>query len=80
MSSPRSIYIVSELVINRITSLKQTHSANCHAHSLNLASGDWIRNAAVVSKSYDTSYEITKLVMFSIRRDSHHRKIHAANL
>ena len=31
-------------------------STHCHAQSLNLACGDWIRNAGVVSKSLDTSY------------------------
>ena len=50
--------------------------AHCYVHSLNLACGDWIRNVAVVSKSLDTSYEITKLVKFSSKRDLHLRKIH----
>ena len=49
---------------------------HCFSHSLNLACGDWIRNSTVVSKSLDTSYEITKLVKFSPKRDSHLRKIH----
>ena len=40
------------------------------------ACGDWIRKAAVISKSLDTSYEITKLVKFSPKRNSHLRKIH----
>ena len=51
-------------------------SIYCNVHSLNLACGDGIRNAADVSKSLDTSYEITKLVNFSTNRDSHLRKIH----
>ena len=35
-------------------------STHCYAHSLNLAcDDDWIRNSTVVSKSLDTSYEIT---------------------
>ena len=51
-------------------------STDCLAHSLNLACGDWIRNAAVVSKLLETSYKITKLLKFSRKRDSHLRKIH----
>lgn len=51
-------------------------STHCYAHSLNLACGDWIRNCALVSKSLDISYEITMLVKFSPKRDSHLRKIH----
>ena len=49
-------------------------STHCQAHSLNSACGDWIRNAAVVSKSLGTSYEITKLVHFSPKRKSNLRK------
>ena len=51
-------------------------STHCYAHSLNLACGDWMKNCSVVSKSLATSYEITKLVKFSPKRDSHLRKIH----
>ena len=51
-------------------------STHCYAHSLNLACGDWMKNSSVVSKSLATSYEITKLVKFSQKRDSHLRKIH----
>ena len=49
-------------------------STHCYAHSLNLACGNYVRNSTVVSKPLDTSYEITKLVPFSSKRDSH-RKI-----
>ena len=51
-------------------------STHCYAHSLNLTCGDWVGNSTVVSNSFDTSYEITKLVKFSPKRDSHLRKIH----
>ena len=51
-------------------------STHCYAHSLNLACGDWMKNCLVVSKSLATSYEITELVKFSPKRDSHLRKIH----
>ena len=44
-------------------------SPHCYAHSLNLACRDWIKNSTVVSISLDTSYEITKLVKFSPKRD-----------
>ena len=47
-----------------------------HLHLLNLACGDWIRNVAAASKPLDTSYEVTKLVKFSRKCDSHLRKIH----
>ena len=51
-------------------------STRCYAHSVNLACGDWIKNSTVVSNSLNTSYEITKLVKFSPKRDSRLRKIH----
>ena len=51
-------------------------STHCYAHSLNLACRDWMKNSSIVSKSLATSYEITKLVKFSPKRDSHLRKIH----
>ena len=49
---------------------------HCYAHSLNLACGDWMKNSSVVSKSLATSYDITTLIKFSPKRDSHLRKIH----
>ena len=49
---------------------------HCYAHLLNLTCVDWIRNVAVVSKSLDTSYKITKLLRFSPQRDLRLRKIH----
>ena len=49
-------------------------STHCPAHSLSLACSDWIRNATAVSKSLDTSYEITNLVTFSPKYDSHLRR------
>ena len=51
-------------------------STHHYVHSLNLTRGDWIRDATIISKSLDTSNEITKLVKFSPKRDSHLRKIH----
>ena len=50
-------------------------STHCHAHSLNWACGSWISNTAFVSKSLDTSYEITELVKFYPKLDSHFQKI-----
>ena len=50
-------------------------STLCHAPSLSLSCDYWIRNAAVVSKSLDTSNEITKLVKFSPKRDPDLQKI-----
>lgn len=52
---------------------------HCYAHSLNLACSDWLKNSQVsktVAKSLSTSFEITKLVKYSPKRDSHLRKIH----
>ena len=65
-------------VATQITNDAQTLalSTHCYTHLLNLACSDWIRNAAVVSKSLDTLYEITKLVKFSPKCDSHLQKIH----
>ena len=42
----------------------------------NLACGDWIKNSTIISNSLDMSYEITKLVKFSPKCDSHLCKIH----
>ena len=50
-------------------------STHYYAHSLNLTCGNWIKNSTIVSNSLDTSYEITKLVKFSPKRDSHLCKI-----
>ena len=50
-------------------------STHYYGHALTLALGDWIRNTTVVLKSLEISYEITKLVKFSPKRDSHLRKI-----
>ena len=41
-----------------------------------MACWDWMKNSKVASKSLATSYEITKLVKVSPKRDSHLRKIH----
>ena len=51
-------------------------STHCHIHSLNLTCGDWIQNSTVVSNLLDTSYEITKLVKLSPKRNLHLRNIH----
>ena len=51
-------------------------STHCYAHCLNLACGDWIKNSTVVSNSLYTLYEISKLIKFSPKGDSHFRKIH----
>ena len=59
--------------MNHLTYQTATH---CYVHSLNLACWDWIKNSTVVSNSLNTSYEITNLVKFSPKRDSHLRKIH----
>ena len=51
-------------------------STHWYVHCLNLTCGNWIKNSTVVSKSINTSHEITKLVKFSPKHDSHLRKIH----
>ena len=51
-------------------------STHCYTYSLDLAYGHWIKNFTAISNSLYTSYEITKLVKFSPKRNSHLRKIH----
>ena len=53
-----------------------TLSTHCYKHPLNLACGDWFKNSTVASNLLDTSYEITKLLKFSPKRNSRLRKIH----
>ena len=51
-------------------------STHSYTHSLNLACRYWIKNSTIVSNSLDMLYEITKLVKFSPKCNSHLRKIH----
>ena len=51
-------------------------SAHCYGHSLNPVCDNSIRNSTVVSKSLDTSYEITRLVKFSTKPNAHLRQLH----
>ena len=51
-------------------------STHYHANSLNLACSNRVRNTALVSKSLEASFKITKLVIFSPKRDLHLWRIH----
>lgn len=43
---------------------------HCYGHSLNLAAKDTIQNCKVLKSSLDTTFEITKLVKYSPRREN----------
>lgn len=57
---------------------KKWHSTPCSFYPLlqTLTCYNWIRHAAIVSKSLDTSNEVTKLVNFSPKSDSHLPRIY----
>lgn len=43
---------------------------HCYSHSLNLAASDCIKNSKFMKSALDTTYEITKLIKLSPRRDA----------
>ena len=43
--------------------------SHCYGHALNLATGDAIRNCQLMKATLETTYEITKLVKYSPRRE-----------
>ncbi len=43
---------------------------HCYGHSLNLAVRDTIKNSKVARDALDTSFEITKLIKFSPKREA----------
>ena len=42
---------------------------HCHAHALNLACGDRIKNCKIMQNALETSFEISKLVKKSPKRE-----------
>ena len=51
---------------------------HCFTHSLNLAVGDAIKESKVMKNSLETTFEITKLIKKSPKRDSKLQKIKSA--
>ena len=43
---------------------------HCYGHSLNLAAKDTIQNCKILKSALDTTFEITKLVKYSPRREN----------
>ena len=43
---------------------------HCYGHSLNLAASDTMKKSKLMKNALDTTHEITKLIMFSPRRDA----------
>lgn len=50
---------------------------HCHGHSLNLAAGDAIKKCKVMRDALDTTFEVSKLVKFSPKRDTMFEKLKA---
>ena len=44
--------------------------SHCYAHSLNLAVGDTMKSSKVLQDTIDTTFELTKLIKFSPKRDA----------
>ena len=53
---------------------------HCFCHSLSLACSDTIKNCTLMKNSLNTSFEITKLVKFSPKRESHLKEIIAEDM
>ena len=53
---------------------------HCFCHSFSLACSDTIKNCTLMKNSLDTSFEITKLVKFSPKRESYLKEIIAENM
>ena len=48
---------------------------HCYGHSLNLTTGDALKESKIMKEALGTTHEITKLIKFSPRRDNVFRKI-----
>ena len=44
--------------------------SHCHVHSLNLAVGDTMKSSKVLQDTIDTTFELTKLIKVSPKRDA----------
>ena len=60
-------------------SAEESHAifVHCYGHALNLAVGDSIKNNSVLRDTLDTTFEISKLVKYSPRRDTIFEKLKA---
>ena len=59
---------------------KNALATHCHAHALNLACGDSIRNCKLMQNALETSFEISKLVKKSPKRESQLINVHTKGL
>ena len=48
---------------------------HCYGHALNLVVGDTVKQSKVMRDTLDTTYEISKLISFSPKRDSLFEKL-----
>ena len=63
---------VAKQIIDKEARGVYTH---CYGHALNLAVGDTVKQSKVMRDALDTTYEMSKLVMFSPKRDSLFEKL-----
>ena len=54
---------------------KRALYTHCYAHSLNLAIGDTMENPALLKHTIDNTFELTKLVKKSAKKDSKLKEI-----
>ena len=63
-------------VAKRISDLEpRAVYTHCYGHSLNLAASDTLKESKLMKDALDTTYEITKLIKYSPRRDDIFRKL-----
>ena len=65
------------VVTQIISDEKRAIFIHCHAHALNLAVGDYIKNSRFVAKALETAFEISRLIEFSLKRNAAFEKIKA---
>ena len=54
---------------------KRALYTHCYVHSLNLAIGDTLKNSALLNHTIDKTFELTKLVKKSAKKDSKLKEI-----
>ena len=54
---------------------KRALYTHCYTHSLNLAIGDTMKNSALLKHTIDNTFELTKLVKKSAKKDSKLKEI-----
>ena len=62
-------------VAKKISDENKAVYTHCYGHALNLAVGDTVKQSKIMRDALDTTYEMSKLVKFSPKRDSLFEKL-----